>query len=306
MRTSCVKNGLVVAIVLLLVGVAVQPVIIADVSIESDKSEMVEITVEICEVDRAYNHTVMLTKEQAEELDNLINVTKTELDIADSKDETEAIFKDTVVSLNELGLLPDCISVEEAQRLVTGEEQDPRIIRSLERWFSKNKKGLDDGENTLCLIAGATSYTMFQAPLAAILSRLVIRFFGSLGNPYAGYLLLLLMISIIPLIAVSIVIWNAFPISYGHLIGIGNWDAAEGLIITSGLNGIKIWNGSFYGNLPFRTMYDGHYPGVLGFTGINLWADELIVFKYRFYLGAALWVKISSEEPSKEPYDIGV
>ena len=100
MRTSCVKNGLVMVVILLFIGVAVQPVIIADVSIESDNSELVEITVEICEVDKAYNHTVMVTKEQVEELENLINNFEIELENADDLGETETIFKDTIVSLS--------------------------------------------------------------------------------------------------------------------------------------------------------------------------------------------------------------
>lgn len=45
MRTSCVKNGLVVGVILLFIAVAVQPVIIADVSKEPDNSELPDLAI---------------------------------------------------------------------------------------------------------------------------------------------------------------------------------------------------------------------------------------------------------------------
>ena len=94
------KGVMVIGVIILFLSVAVQPVIIADDSIIFNNSELVEITVEIYEVDKTYNHTVMLTQEQAEELELLINNTKSVLDTADNLDETEAIFKDILFSLS--------------------------------------------------------------------------------------------------------------------------------------------------------------------------------------------------------------
>jgi hypothetical protein len=123
MRTFCVKNGLVVGVILSFIGVAVHPAM-ADISVVSDDSELVEITVQFYEINKTYNHTLMLTQQQAEELELLINNTKTVLDAADNSEETETIFKDTVSSLNELNLLTNGMNVEKVQRLVTGKEQE--------------------------------------------------------------------------------------------------------------------------------------------------------------------------------------
>ena len=169
MITCCVKNGLVVGVIVLFIGVGIQPAF----AIKPDTSELIEITVEICKLNGVHENTVMLTSEQTEELENLINNFEIELDDTDSIDETEAIFKDTIVSLNELKLLPNSIVIEDAQHLVTGKEQNPIIVKILERYYSNNKKSLDNNENTLCLIAGFTSHTYFLGPIGRILYYLI-------------------------------------------------------------------------------------------------------------------------------------
>jgi hypothetical protein len=290
MRTSCVKNGLAVGVILLFVGIAVQPVIIADVTIESDNSELVEITVEICEVGKAYNHSVMLTQEKAKELENLINNFEIELDGADSIAETEIIFKDTVVSLNELGLLPECMSVQEAQRLVTGEEQNPRVVKLIERYYSKNQKSLDNDKNILCLISGHTNVTFFLGPTGSILMLL----FMFLPEPFRSFIL--------PIFTVyGPFFWNFNPLPFGYIIGLGadGYYPANGMVNTIGLSGIKKWGGSFYGHLPlpqFISLLCSCYPGVLGFTGIRIPSAPFPI-KSTFYFGTALWVKIGVELP---------
>ena len=131
------KNILtVVGITILFLSTTLAPGIIADFSIELDNSDLVEITVQIYKIDKTYNHTVMLTQEQNEKLGYLINNFEIELDYADDIGEIEVIFKNTAVSLNELGLLPNGINIEDAQCLITGKDQDPRIIKFFERYYS--------------------------------------------------------------------------------------------------------------------------------------------------------------------------
>ena len=307
MRTFCVKNGLVMVVILLFIGVAFQPVIIADVSIEYDDSELVEITIEIFEVNRVQKYTVILTQKQAEELENLINNFEIELDSADSIDETEAIFKDTVVSLNKLGLLLGGMSVEEAQRLVTGEEQNPRIVKLFERYYSKNQKSLDIDRNFLCLIAGDTSNTVFIGPFALLFGLhgplLFVRNFAFFewlknNNPdfwswwsvnFGNFHSILLFFRMFFWIAFGAGL-NFLPLKIGAYMFYGwytpsfdpweesEWIPAKGWIITNGLSGKKQWTGSFFGD-------------VLGFTGIKIYRD---LFDF-FYLGSALLVRIEEE-----------
>ena len=288
-------------VILLFIGVAVQPGIIADVSIESDKSELVEITVEICDIDKPYNHTVILTQQQAEELEILINNFEIKLDTADSKVKIETIYKDTVVSLNELGLLPDSLSVMEAQRLVTGREHNPKMVKLLERWIDINPDFLGN-RNALCLIAGRTNHTQFFGPIATLLSSV---FLPYTLIPYFGLLLLFIFIILVEF-------FNIFPLAYSHRIGIGGvyydddngWLPAKGWVTTLGLLGIKRLKGSFYGNIlpnleliiPIQKILG--CPGVFGFTGIQIITGDYIKDYFdvpHFYFGTALWVNIGED-----------
>jgi len=104
------------------------------------------------------------------------------------------------------------------------------------------------------------------------------------------------------------------PIPFGHTIGFGKeefdldeWKwyphAASGWLFTQGLNGIKEWKDSFFGQLKipviFINVFDFFYPGVFGFTGIKLLNFEK---EKSFYLGSALYVKLDSEPPDWLPW----
>ena len=302
------KKALVIGVIFLFISIAIQPVIIADVSIESDKSELVEITVEIYEVNRVQIYTVILTQEQAEDLDLLINNTKTVLDAADNSDEAKNIFMNTVLSFNELGLLPNSINVEKVQKLVTGEERNPRVERLFERYYNNNQKGLFDNDNILCLIAGKTINTVFIGPLALLFGLLfgihgvssfvrhinILECFNNINPNLLSwwlenfgefhYRLLFLRMSLWIALGVGL---NFLPLKTGAYIHYGwikflyyPWDysediPAEGWVNTFGLFGKKELSGDFYGD-------------VLGFTGIKI-TNELLD---HYYLGAALRVKI--------------
>lgn len=303
MNNNKLNRILVILLSVFFISVTIQPIIIADDSIESDNSELVEITIEIYEVDKTYNHTVILTQQQAEELEIFINNFEIELDETDNIYETENIFKNTVVSLNELGLLPNSISIEDAQNLVTGKEQNPRIEKFFERYYSKNQKSADNDENILCLISGDTINTIFagSVPILIFLRCLVFvfrinLFFGWLSNfpelwdkltPYLGKIVDIFFGSRFSFwfyLAAGI---NFCPIKFGALMHYGWYDIsfdpwypseripAKGWVYTNGLYGKKEWSGDFYGN-------------VLGFTGIKI----IRGFLDFYYLGAALKVRI--------------
>jgi hypothetical protein len=303
------KKSLVIGIIILFIGIAFQPVITADISVVSNNSELVEITVEIYEVNRVQEYTVMLTLKQAEELELLINNTKTVLDAADNSDETKNIFIDTVVSLNELGLLSNGINVEEVQKLVTGEERNPRVERLFERYYSNNQKSLFDNDNILCLIAGKTIYTVFIGPFALLFGLLfgihgvssflrhikILEWFDKISPNLLSwwlenfgefhYRLLFLRMSLWIALGVGL---NFLPLKTGAYIHYGwikfpytPWDypediPAEGWVNTFGLFGKKEWSGDFYGD-------------VLGFTGIKI-TNELL---NHYYLGAALRITMN-------------
>jgi hypothetical protein len=93
-----------------------------------------------------------------------------------------------------------------------------------------------------------------------------------------------------------------FPLNLGGLMTFGRAEQqtqppyemeyypADGWVHTDGLNGVKTWNGSFYGNIYSILIIPLHvyYGGVTGFTGIKI---------NNFFQGSALWVKIGPTRP---------
>ena len=300
----------VVGITILFLGVGIQPAI-ADLSIVSDNSELEEITIQFFETDRSYNHTVLLTQEQIRELENLITNFNNQLESIDNPANTETLFKNTIVSLDNLGLFPEDINIEDAQRLVIGTKQNPSIVNSLERWVGNHQGTLDDNENFLCLISGNTKYTIFQGLtgrfIYSLLDSFLVFFEKMLYNHPILYSIFIGIIinPIIWFMILSTLFWNINPLPIGYEIGLGYWSSpmwlpphyspAEGWVKTFGLNGKKIWEGEFFGQLPipsFLAYLAACFTGVLGFTGLKIG-----FFDSHFYMGSALWVKIGEDPP---------
>ena len=92
------------------------------------------------------------------------------------------------------------------------------------------------------------------------------------------------------------------PLSLGGIITFGKkqvdsqvfWTPSEGKVWTSGLNGLKEWNGSFYGDLGEigMSVISLLFIGVKGFIGL-----KICTLKEIFFLGSALHVKIDWKKP---------
>jgi hypothetical protein len=310
------KKVFTIVIILIFISVSIQPAF-ADVSIESFNSELGEITVQFYETDRTYNHTVMLTKEQAEELDNLITDFEIKLNNAYNKIESEAIYKDTVVSLNDYGILPEEMSVERAQRLVTGKEHNPRVVKLFERWYKRNHEKMGDNENILCLIAG-NNIDGFDS----LIGRRVIIISKSLRNSLMMTLhnlsqkypklrdFIYKIVGLIDSLCFKFIqpFKVGFELFFGEKSikrGVTNYFPCSGEIITLGLNGITHYKGDFYGQLPLlpvlmihsNIFIEYYYSGAVGYTGISLRLRDPEQFPYYFLLGSALWFKIGEEHP---------
>ena len=88
-----IKKGLVVAVIILFIGLAFAPSINANVSKASIDSELVEITTEICGLNGG-KHTVSLSKEDAEEVEHLFDSIRERLNVTETREEAEQIFKE--------------------------------------------------------------------------------------------------------------------------------------------------------------------------------------------------------------------
>jgi hypothetical protein len=249
----------VVGVIVLFIGVAIQPAI-AEVSFEPNNSELVETTITICKFSGIKEHTLMLTQKQADELDSFLNDFKFKLDNALNESETINVYDDMIISLDELGLLPDYLTVDEAQQLVTGRNH----LLSGNKLPSK----LFDNSNFFCLVSGEANESASFLRLFRIPVRIGgIIYFGTHTEFH--------------------------PIS-GEIMSFPAIEHSTGWIKTYGILGHKEWNGDFYGGifnivisvvaLEFFTY--GHV-GVVGFTGILI--DK---FWDVSFIGFAPWVKI--------------
>jgi hypothetical protein len=256
--------------------------------------------VQFFEEEKTYNHSVLLSKDKIEELEYLKNTFKEQINLSDNPIETELLFNNTILSLNELGLLPKDMSINYAQNLVIGKKRDSWMISTFEKWINKEKKSYDEYENILYLIAGDSNRTSFAGPVPILLLIhyvIIIYRINTILNWVSesskiGELLSNIFKELFrEIYKLRLYFWlflgagiNFLPIKIGAIIAYGfpnfdpfNYDdyPAEGWVYTLGASGKKIWSGGFWGL-------------VLGFTGIKIIKDY---FDF-FYLGAALMVGI--------------
>jgi len=279
------KKLLVVGVIVLFLGLACAPSINANVSRDN---ELVEITTEICGLGGG-KHTVQLSKEEAEEVEQLIDDIERRLDEVETREETVEIFNEAVVELEKYGLLGG-LSVKQAQRLVTGVHQDSRFMKHIERLYDRNQADTDS--NFLCLIVGQTSETYISSLLLNIiaLGPIIVELLpGVFFEAVEGLELLLIFLWFISYLLVS-VFDGIRPVYIGGQICFGWMDNTEGWVYTNGLKGIINWSGKLIGKINTLSTVG---TAVVGFTGIRqlMYSEN---GRESFYLGFALRVKIKS------------
>ena len=279
---------------LLLIGVALAPSLHADTQ-PTLQGEMVEFTTEVCGLPGQEPQTVQLTREQAEQVDRLFENIRTQLDNVETREEAVEIFNQAIVELDKYGLLGR-LSVKQVQRLITRVYQLPRFIIWSEKLSNRMQNNFEDNENVLCLLAGKTKYTSIE--------NLRFRFWLFLSDLIEDPSIF--HTYFYPLAILHILFTQVCPITLGGTIGFGLHKhipyniyyhlPAQGWLFSLGLNGIKKWNGSFWGSLPIPSYFDHPtqrwYPGVLQFNGINLIKPN---GSTHYLLGVALWTKIEYE-----------
>lgn len=268
MNKIYLRKVLAIAVIFLFIGLAVAPSIDANVS----KENLVEFTTEFCGLNGG-KQTVRLTQQDAGEVELLFNSIREKLNATESREETEKIFKESVVELDKYGLLGE-LSVKQAQKFITGWHQNPRIAEFLEK---TNINSFIKG-NFLCLISGNTDYTMFDGFFSTLFLILCFLFIG---------------------LEIFVVLWmgthyfsNFFPLSLGQTISLGvqgvQWTyPANGWVFTNGLTGVKKWEGNIIGDICLGILDE--LIGVTGFTGIkirNSGTNDV------YYMGFARRVKI--------------
>jgi len=282
------KKLLAVGIIFLFFGVAFVPSINSNVVKTSD--DLVEVTSQACGIKGFRNTTVKLTKQQYQSLEQYLVDFRARLNQTTTREEAVPIFKDAVVELNKYGLLPKGMSVEKVQKLILNGYQNPQSLTNL-----GERKNLFYGrstyENSHCLIAGYTTNTASNGPIANI----IIGFFFNHRIISIGLVGFISNINPIQISSVIGLCEISRDIGYGIY-----YHPAIGWIYTNGDHGIGKWNGSFYGAINGQYYITRLFyliiflPAIVGFTGVKI---GIPLTGPSFYLGKAQEVLISNTKP---------
>jgi len=286
MKSTLFSKGLAVAVIVLFLGVGIQPVF-AQIQQDNIEIDNYDVNVEICGLGEEY--TVQLTEQQLNDIDVLFDSLKEELDNSKNNEEAISIYNEAIENLDSYGLLGD-YSVKQVQKLITGNYLKNRNSNLLNKL---NNYQLFD-MNIFCLISGDTDNTCFIPPLSMLFHRLnLLIFFSEFG--IFGALALLRYIFGTP-----------FPLKLGNGIAFGyqcpftyrNYPA-NGWVHTQGSNGNKNWDDGIYGQLSkfYTLIYPLYvYIGVIGFIGIKI-SKEIFGSEGYYYLGFASYVSLGSKAP---------
>lgn len=129
-RHWLLRKGSAIAVILLCGGLTIVSCLTENISKASAENTEVNITIQICGMKGFRNHTVALPRQQYLELAQYISDLQKQLNKTTTDEEIITIFKEAVVKFHKYGLLPREISVEQAQRLVTGQYQSHHMLFS--------------------------------------------------------------------------------------------------------------------------------------------------------------------------------
>jgi hypothetical protein len=174
-RNILLKKGASVAIIILFLVVAVVPSINISVVKAATDNDLVEVTIEVYGIKGFRNHTVKLTEQQYQNLEQYLIDFRERVNSTTTREETVPLFKEAIVEFNKYGLLPKGISVEHAQRLVTGYYQNSNIVRKIQNDVQsiakiKQNQNLDPNmKNVFCLLYAAATKIPDYSPSSFII-----------------------------------------------------------------------------------------------------------------------------------------
>ena len=265
------RKSVSVGIILLFISVALAPNINADVNISILNNEVVEFNTEYWGVGEVKHHSIILTKQEALEVESIYNKLQKKLEDIAIEDETTIIFNDAIVELEKYGLLGD-LSIKEAQKLVSGLHQNYRgknIFDKVEEKFEMNDIEALSNTNIFCSIAFSATNINFQK----------------------GWILDMLLSILRNFILMPSGVLSLNHIHWRELVYFGYYEGwfpkaypAYGWLWTDGLLGEKNWSGNFMGDLSPNPLIT---RGVLGFTGMTINNPN-----ESFHMGFAKLVKI--------------
>jgi hypothetical protein len=237
------KKILALGIIILFIGIAVAPSINQSVVKASNDDDLAEVTTQVCGIKGYGNTTVKLTREQYQNLEQYLVEFRARLNQTTTRAEAIPIFKDAVVELDKYGLLPRWMSVERAQKLVSGDLFSSRMLNLLKKILLVQNFNLPEDVLNLFCFFYAHTIDAFEENIWVLISSVI----GYLGYSYN--------LKIFNFLCELLYGFSQFnPFRFMNTIGIGVGTAYS--CFTIGLLGIQ--NGS----------YNFHYA--YGFSGIKV------------------------------------
>lgn len=208
------------------------------------------------------------------------------------------------------------MSVEQAQKLVIGENQNQKMLKLLEKLMYRTRgNAFDKLLNFYCLVSGKTTNTEFFSVGASLLYVIIAIFaiptdmlatmmmlFPALVVLYPLFIFTYLVSQGLDVMAYTLKsLWNKrIPVLVGS-VGLGYDDGypAQGYIQTFGLLGARTINGSFCGQLCsfilHIELFVNSFRGILGFKGLKMLLDGETM--EQFYLGSCFFIDVGLTEP---------
>ena len=294
-------------IIFLFIGVAIAPHINVNVAKASGENHLIEISTQVCDITDDTTHTIQLTKQQVEEVQTIFDNLKNRLSTTETIKETQRTFNDTIIELDRYNLLPEDMSIEQAQRLVNHATNHHQMITPLQKLHVVPAAGTI--QNSFCSIAGNTSNTHFAklAKRTALLFYYIVDYYT--GNTPLDTAATALYIVFNEIAKINQMILRQNGYHFGVCIYFGNYhyspypdwlSPSQGWLSTNGVSGKQNITGSFWGQKmtggwqPLDDWYMNYtWRGCLGFTGLILYAGT----DSAYYLGSALSVNVGPNRP---------
>lgn len=240
----------------------------------SSDNELVEFDVEFCGLGK--KHTVQLTQQEADKVEQLFDDIEQELSEVETREEAEVIFKDAVVELGNYGLLGG-LSVRQAQRLVTGSNDNNKFSRVSKLFDKSNSMNSNSNNNFLCLLLAKTKlsidlniFTFIGGNILLLAMVIAILIYPLNPDTFWG---LYSLVELLVVLASPFVIYGMFkPVKILNRVVFLEGESELLSIFSIGLRGIQ-------------TGTEG-INAFFGFTGIKIFTDVELIDSY--YLGSSL------------------
>ncbi len=155
------QKGLTIGIIFLFITVSIAPGVNFIIVKASNDNDFVEITSQACGPQGFENSTVKLTRQQYENLEQHLVYFRARMNQTTTKEDVVLLFKQAVVELNKYGLLPNGMSVQQAQKLVSGDLSSSKILNLLNKILLPRNKNVEIPNDVLNLFCYVYAHTYF-------------------------------------------------------------------------------------------------------------------------------------------------